>query len=796
MTLYANAIDYLDSGMRLIPIHPIINGKCSCGNDHCQAIGKHPFRSNWQNQRLVDSATLDDVWRDVYRCNGLGFALDKDHIVIDVDPRNGGNESLAELQKDTGVDLFNSCHAIVKTGGNGIHFYFKKEDDSSLGWKLPEKYKGIDIKQAGGFVIIAGSLHSSGNHYDWHSFEKSNIENLSIIPTEISMLLKRGYSEHKSAMQSEGMGDVSEISDMLDYIRNDGTGLDYEDWLRIGMSIHNATAGSAEGMAAFAKWSSQSSKFDQSDLDRRWHSFGKRSSGLSTMGTLVHFARLAGWEPKADSNALTTEQLAEIKALWEQKKEDRVSLPSIADDHDIDIFQPPGLLGRINDYVYACSVFPNKSLALACSLSVITNIIGRKYYWPGRFANIQPNLLVLCIAGSSVGKDAVLGAAHRILCSAGLGGAVHGRIKSEKDLLDALERNQYAMYYNDEFGYFLQRLSNAMKKGNASYLEGIIGTIMESFTKGDKFMLIDISRKLAIKERYEELINKLTKAHKDGNFQDEDTQLKKIERAKYLLKKFENGFPNPFLSMFTTATPRTMELAFSGEATENGFLSRALTFHEYETNPEKKPDFAGSPPIPIGLEMTIKNVAFDRDNCPFGRIDSFEQDRVAITVEKEASVFIDRALAYFHDLAETQKSAGLESLPRRALDGVIKICIALSAESRVLTLDMARYAVKLVKWELSKKIQRVNSTEGMASRDTVEKMDGIAHRIIEICSTDLGERLSVIIKNVKSARASKQDVEKIVNGLVENGYLTAIDTGKTYGGLPVNRYKSTGKSND
>ena len=75
-------------------------------------------------------------------------------------------------------------------------------------------------------------------------------------------------------------------------------------------------------------------------------------------------------------------------------------------------------------------------------------------------------------------------------------------------------------------------------------------------------------------------------------------------------------------------------------------------------------------------------------------------------------------------------------------------------------------------------------------------MDGIAHRICEICSTDSGERLSVIIKNVKSARASKEDVEKIVNGLVENGYLIAIDTGKIYGGLPVNRYKSTGKSNE
>jgi len=305
------------------------------------------------------------------------------------------------------------------------------------------------------------------------------------------------------------------------------------------------------------------------------------------MGSLVHIARQAGWEPRPDSNALSKEELQEIKDRWEQKKDDRVSLPSIADDHDIDIYTPPGILGKINDYIYSCSAFPNRNLAIACALSVMTNIIGRKYFWPGRFSNIQPNLLVLCIAGSSVGKDAVLGASHKLLCAAGLGAAIHGRIKSDKDLMDALERNQYAMYYNDEFGYFLQRLNNAMKKGNASYLEGIIGTIMEVFTKGDKSVLLDISRKVAIRDRYEELINKLVKAHKDGNFQDENEHLKKIERAKMLMKKFENGFPNPFLSMFTTATPRTMELAFSGESTENGFLSRALTFHSLITFPRR-----------------------------------------------------------------------------------------------------------------------------------------------------------------------------------------------------------------
>lgn len=792
MSLYQDAEEYLSSGLRLIPIHPIVQGKCSCENPNCNAAGKHPLRANWQNQRLVDSAIFE-VWRDVYQCNALGWALDQDHIVIDIDPRNGGTESLVELQNDTGVVLRDVCSAVIKTGGNGTHYYFRKEEAANLGWKLPEKYKGIDIKQAGGFVIISGSFHASGNNYEWVSVDKFDLENLRTLPSEIATLLARGYESHREAMQKEGMGDLTEIADMLSFISAD---VKYHDWIKIGMAVHHATGGSYDGSKVWDDWSKSGSSYKPGECDTKWHSFGKYNSKPAGMGSLVHIARQAGWEPKPDSTALTAEQLQEIKDLWEQKKEDRVSLPSIADDHDIDIYEPPGLLGKINDYVYSCSVFPNRNITLACSLSVLTNIIGRKYYWPNRFSNIQPNLLVLCIAGSSVGKDAVLGAAHRLLCSAGLGGAIHGRIKSEKDLLDALERNQYAMYYNDEFGYFLQRVGNAMKKGNASYLEGIIGTIMEAFTKGDKTMLIDISRKFAIKERYEELIGKFSKALKDGNFTDEEALKSKIERAKYLMEKFENGFPNPFLSMFTTATPRTMETAFSGESTENGFLSRALTFHEYETNPKAKDNFSPPQTIPMALEMALKNIAFNRDECPFGRIDSFDQKQIPIKVEREASVFVDRALAYFHDLAETQKSAGLESLPRRALDGVIKICIALAAEDRTLTLDMARYAVKLVRWEMDKKIRRVSSTEGMASRDTVEKMDGIAHRIIEICSTDAGETFSVILKNVKSARAGKESVQEVVNGLTENGYLTAVDSGKKYGGLPVMRYKSTGKNDE
>lgn len=782
--LYAEAADYLDAGLRLIPLHPMINGKCGCPDPECTAIAKHPLRSNWQHQSLVDSAVLHEVWKDVYSCNGLGWALNAEHLVLDVDPRNGGTESLALLEQDLGINFTNESTAIVKTGGGGLHFYFKKTSDATLGWKLDSKYRGIDIKMQGGFVVIAGSIHASGNYYEWLSAKKSDLENLSPIPEGLVAMLTKTYKEHRESAKAAGMGDIDEIQDMLSFISAD---LPYETWVKVGMSIHHATDGN--GFDIWDRWSQSGGSYREGECERKWHSFGRNNGNPVSIGTLVTIARAAGWEPKSDTSFLSKEDLDEIKRTWDSKKEASIPLPSIADDSDIDIFQPPGLLGEINKYVYDCSVFPNKNLALACSLSVLTNAIGKRYYWPGRFSNIQPNLLILCIAGSSVGKDSVLGAAHKLLSAIGLGPAIHGRIKSDKDLLDALQRHQYAMYFNDEFGYFLQRLNNAMNKGSASYLEGIIATIMEVFTKGDKSVLLDISRKTEIKESFDEIIRKAEQNVEDGNG-DIHAAEKRLERAKFLREAFSGGLPNPFLSMFTTATPRTMELAFSGEATENGFLSRAMTFHEYETNPRPREDYTGQKSVPMALNMRLTNVKFERDDCPFSRIDSFECKPEEIKIDNDAQVFVDRSIDYFFELAETQKESGLESLPRRALDSIIKICLALAAEDKRLTLQMARYAVKLVRSEIDKKIRRVNSTENMSSRDNAVKMDGIKSRIMEVCDSAVGELIGTIQSRCKTSKVNPKDVATMVEDMVKDGLLRKEDTGRKYSGSNVYRYKA------
>lgn len=786
MNLWAEANDYVDAFMRLIPLNSIINGKCDCQDPECTAIGKHPIRSNWNNQPPAGDETLQ-VWQDFYKCTGLGWALDEDHIIIDVDSRNGGLQSLEKLQHDLKIDLFEVCNAIVKTGGGGWHFAFKKLDSMNLGWKMPKSYPGIDIKQFGGFVVIAGSMHASGIEYEWYSAGKSDLKNLSAIPNKLATMLARTYTIHKETAKINGEENIEEINEMLSFLN---PSMSHDLWVRVGMAIHNATDGDQRGFDLWDKWSQESTKYKDGLTAKKWFSFGKYSGEPVRIATLATMAQEAGWQ-NAPIDFLTPEQLKAIKDSWDKKKESRIELPSVLEDADIELSAPKGLLGDIYNYVYACSAYPNKTLALACSLSTLTNVIGRRYYWPGKFANIQPNLLILCVAGSSVGKDALIKAAHRILSTCKLAQAIHGRIKSDKDLIDAMERNQYAMYYIDEFGYVLQRINNAIKKGGASYLEGITSTIMEAFTKGDSELLLDLSRKAALKEKYEEIIRKTEQAVEDGNGNVEKAK-KRLERAKSLMDMHSTGLPNPFLSIFTTATPKSMESAFSGDATENGFLSRAMAFHEFETNPKRKDDYEGTPKISESLEWKLRavSIGYHLDECPFGRIDSFDTDRIALKIDKDAQVYVERALDYFHELAETQKESGLESLPRRALDSIVKVCIALAAENGTLTLQMARYAVKLVRVEIDRKIRRVNSTDRMGSHDKDIRIEGVQSRILEVCNTEHGETPAVILCQVKSGKVNRSVIDAMLDAMTEAGQLERIDQNRKYGGIQLYRYKS------
>lgn len=160
------ALLYVSRGWYVLPLHyPIANG-CSCGKSTCgDNVGKHPLSAlvpNGLNDASGDEARIRSWWGARPAANiGVACRMSK-LIVIDVDPRNGGDKSFAELVAKH--DPFPET-LIADTGGGGFHLYFKNP-----GVKIKRPGKGIDIKDEG-YVVAPPSLHRSGKHYVWRNAE-------------------------------------------------------------------------------------------------------------------------------------------------------------------------------------------------------------------------------------------------------------------------------------------------------------------------------------------------------------------------------------------------------------------------------------------------------------------------------------------------------------------------------------------------------------------------------------------------------------------------------------------------
>jgi len=150
-------------GWSVVPLHTPLARGCSCGRPECPSPGKHP-RLPWERWRQ-QRATVDDVrrwWRRWPRANvGVVTGAVSGVIVLDIDPRNGGDRSLEDLEAGYG-----SLPATVEadTGGGGRHLYFRHPGRAIVPRPIAP---GLDLKGDGGLIVAPPSLHPSGATYRW-----------------------------------------------------------------------------------------------------------------------------------------------------------------------------------------------------------------------------------------------------------------------------------------------------------------------------------------------------------------------------------------------------------------------------------------------------------------------------------------------------------------------------------------------------------------------------------------------------------------------------------------------------
>lgn len=94
----------------------------------------------------------------------IGLRVPVGQVVLDTDPRHGGEEALTLLLLEHGL-LPPTRTAESGRGDDGRHFHFQAPDAPLSSKRLPQ---GIDLKTRGGYVVAPPSLHpDSGLPYRW-----------------------------------------------------------------------------------------------------------------------------------------------------------------------------------------------------------------------------------------------------------------------------------------------------------------------------------------------------------------------------------------------------------------------------------------------------------------------------------------------------------------------------------------------------------------------------------------------------------------------------------------------------
>lgn len=144
----AAALDLAKHGFPVFPIKPWIEN----ASDPKKAIdeAKEPLIVNWQNLATVDLEQVAQVWNKVPDANiGIPTA---NFIVLDVDPRKGGDDTLAALELTE--DFPATVESITWSGGT--HRIYALPPHTVAGNRV-NLWPGIDIRSYGGLIVAPGS---------------------------------------------------------------------------------------------------------------------------------------------------------------------------------------------------------------------------------------------------------------------------------------------------------------------------------------------------------------------------------------------------------------------------------------------------------------------------------------------------------------------------------------------------------------------------------------------------------------------------------------------------------------
>ena len=436
-----------------------------------QVRGKRPLMPGGYHRATTDSDAIRTWWNRWPEAN-IGIPCNEaTFCVIDVDPKSGGDASLATLTATHGP-LPETL--LQHTGGGGAHYMFRP--DPRVGNSTSRVAPGIDTRGNNkGYVAVAPSIHECGRLYAWHD---ASVE-LAAVPEWIVELLAaptlQPVEEVRQATISRTF-DTQTIERARAYLHEcdaavQGAGghakllwactalvhgyeLDDETAFQLLVTEYNPRCSPPWDLSVPAELRDFRRKIGEGRKEKRKPRGWLLAEAHSVDDALLDHAR--DIVDNLISNETTEEHPAavpEVKQLpFNSTEEAMKELP-------LSVLQPPGLVGDIATWINTTARKPQPLLALATSYAFCGALFGRKVRddW-----NLRTNIYCLGVAESGAGKDHSRQVIKALCAAAGIQQDILGgeEVTSDSAIASRLEQSPAVLFLFDEIGHMLASIAD------------------------------------------------------------------------------------------------------------------------------------------------------------------------------------------------------------------------------------------------------------------------------------------------------------------------------------------------
>lgn len=302
------ALAYARLGWHVLPVWSVdAHGQCRCGRPNTETghkPGKHPQSNlvpHGHHDATVDEQKIRDWWATDPDA-GVGVAMAASGLLaLDIDPQNGGRESLATLEAEHGV-LHSDCTAT--TQGGGEHRIFSADPQLAYPGTLGE---GLDLKHQG-YICVAPTLGPSGD-YQWAAGRSPLSKSAPARPSPLPQYIAGRARQPANYSLTERGGVPVATAQTFDDLRSALQHVDADDytaWVNVGMALRPY---GENGYRVWTEWSARSDKFDAAAQRRKWERDISAPHSI-TYRSIFRMAIENGWSGNATAEVLAGESTA------------------------------------------------------------------------------------------------------------------------------------------------------------------------------------------------------------------------------------------------------------------------------------------------------------------------------------------------------------------------------------------------------------------------------------------------------------------------------------------------------